>query len=254
MLSETQIERYERHILLPEIGGQGQEKLLAAKVLIVGLGGLGAPAALYLAAAGVGTLGLVDHDVVERSNLHRQILYADAECGQPKVELAAARLRALNPEVRLVPYPVRLEADNAAEILRDYDVVLDGSDNFPTRYLVNDTCVRLGRPNAFGSVLGFEGQVAFFPPEGPCYRCAFPSPPPPGTVPTCAEAGVVGPITGIVGSIQAVEILKWLLGLESTLQGRLLLVDALTMRFEDVTLVKDPACPACGSGAALTRF
>jgi len=250
-LSETQIDRYARHILLPEVGGAGQARLLAASVLIVGAGGLGTPAALYLAAAGVGRIGLVDHDVVDRSNLQRQVLYADAELGRSKVRVAARKLRALNPDVGIEPHEARLDADNAGALLDDYDLVLDGSDNFETRYLVNDACVRAGKPNAFGSVLGFEGQASLFAPGGPCYRCVFPSAPPEGSIPTCAEAGVIGPVAGIVGLIQASEALKWLLGIGRPLRGRLLLLDALSMRFDEVALQRNPGCPACGASEAV---
>ncbi len=250
-LSEAQIDRYARHILLPEVGGAGQARLLNSSVLIVGAGGLGSPAALYLAAAGVGRIGLVDHDVVDRSNLQRQVLYADAELGQAKVRVAAAKLRALNPDVEIEPHELRLDADHADALLGDYDLVLDGSDNFETRYLVNDACARAGKPNAFGSVLGFEGQAALFAPAGPCYRCVFPSPPPAGSVPTCAEAGVIGPIAGIVGLIQASEALKWLLGIGHSLHGRLLLIDALSMRVDEVALQRNPDCPACGASTAV---
>lgn len=252
-LSEAHIERYARHILLPEVGGRGQQKLLQARVLVVGAGGLGCAAAPYLAAAGVGTIGLIDHDVVELSNLQRQVLYATEQIGQFKAPLAGARLQALNPDTTVVPYPQRLTADNAHSLFREYDLIVDGSDNFPTRYLVNDACVALGKPNAFGSVLGFEGQASLFVPGGPCYRCVFPSPPPEGSVPTCAQAGVIGTIAGLVGLIQANEALKWLLQVGHTLAGRLLLVDALAMRFDEVQVERSRDCPACASAISLTK-
>lgn len=244
-LTDVQIERYARHILLPEVGGTGQQKLLKAKVLIVGAGGLGVPAALYLVAAGVGTLGLVDFDVVDLSNLQRQVLYNVDEIGQAKVEVAVAKLARLNPEVTLIPHQKRLGPDNVEAIFSEYDVIVDGSDNFDTRYLVNDACVRLGKPNAFGSVLGFEGQASLFQPDGPCYRCVFPCPPPPGAVPSCAQAGVVGAVAGLVGTIQAAEAVKWLLGIGQSLGGRLMLVDVLNMQFDEVQVVQNPACPVC---------
>lgn len=245
--SETQIDRYARHILLSEIGGEGQQKLLQAKVLIVGAGGLGSPVALYLTAAGVGTVGLVDFDDVELSNLQRQVLYASEEIGQAKVHVAAKKLRGLNPDVTVVPHATRLEHSNAIQLLSEYDVIVDGSDNFPTRYLVNDVCVQLGKPNVFGSVLGFEGQASLFVPDGPCYRCVFSQAPPEGTIPSCAEAGVIGVIAGLIGMIQASETIKWILGIGETLAGRLLLVDALAMRFDEVRIERRPACEACGT-------
>lgn len=245
--SETQIDRYARHILLPEIGGEGQQKLLQARVLIVGAGGLGSPVALYLTAAGVGTVGLVDFDTVDLSNLQRQVLYASEEIGQAKVHVAAKKLRGLNPDVTLVPHAMRLDNSNAFQLLSGYDVIVDGSDNFSTRYLVNDACVQLGKPNVFGSVLGFEGQASLFVPNGPCYRCVFSQPPPEGAVPSCAEAGVIGVIAGMIGMIQASEAIKWILGIGETLAGRLLLVDALSMRFDEVRVQRRPACEACGT-------
>lgn len=252
-LSQAQIQRYARHILLPEIGGLGQQKLLRARVLVVGAGGLGCAAAPYLAAAGVGTLGLIDHDVVEASNLQRQVLYAADEVGQAKAPLAAARLRQLNPDVTVVAHAQRLTAENAPSLFRRYDLILDGSDNFPTRYAVSDACVASGKPNAFGSVLGFEGQASLFVPGGPCYRCVFPNPPPEGSVPTCAQAGVIGSIAGLVGLIQANEALKWLLQAGQTLARRLLLVDALTMRMDEVQIEPDPHCTACRGAGHLAR-
>jgi sulfur-carrier protein adenylyltransferase/sulfurtransferase len=246
-LSHDQIRRYARHLKLPEIGVAGQEKLAAARVAIVGVGGLGSPAALYLAAAGVGTIGLVDADVVDASNLHRQVLYGTADEGRAKVEVAAARLRAINPDLAVVEHRVRLGPGNSVPILASYDLVLDGSDNFPTRYLVNDVCVMLGKPNVFGSVYRFEGQVAVFrPPADPCYRCLFTEPPERGLVPDCGEAGVLGVLPGVVGTLQATEAIKLLAGAGEPLVGRLLLFDALRLRFREVAIPKNPECPACG--------
>lgn len=243
--------RYARQISLPGMGREGQRRLLGSTVVLVGVGGLGCPAALYLAAAGVGRLVLVDGDRVDASNLHRQVLYASSDVGRPKVEAAAERIRAQNPDVALVLRPERLTAANAREILSGADVVADGSDNFPTRFLVNDACVLLGLPNAHGSIYRYEGQVSFFDgAEGPCYRCLHPEPPPPGLVPTCAEAGVLGILPGVVGTLQATEVVKHLLGLGEGLAGRLLLYDALGMTFRELRLRRDPACPACGPGRA----
>jgi adenylyltransferase/sulfurtransferase len=238
--------RYGRHLALPEVGAAGQAKLKASKVLIVGAGGLGSPAALYLAAAGVGTLGLVDGDRVEESNLQRQVLYGQSDVGRPKLEAAAARLAEVNPLVRLELHSTRLCSGNALEILRDYDVVVDGSDNFPTRYLVNDACVLLGKPDVYGSIQRFEGQAAvFWGARGPCYRCLFAEPPPPHLVPSCAEAGVLGVLPGIIGSLQASEALKLVLAVGEPLVGRLLLFDALAARWREVRLRKSPDCPVC---------
>ena len=253
-LNPEQIERYSRQILLKEMGGQGQEKLLSSRVLIVGVGGLGSPIALYLAAAGVGTLGLIDHERVELSNLQRQILHDSYDVEQPKVESAIKKLAALNPDVELIAHSEKLSSVNALEILKNYDVIVDGSDNFPTRYLVNDACVLLKKPNVFGSALRFEGQVTVFAPGGPCYRCLFPMPPAPGTVPTCAEAGVLGTVTGLIGSLQANETLKFLLGLKPTLVGKLLLVDVLNLRFEEIQLKKNPECPVCGTKPSVKKL
>ncbi len=247
-LSNEEILRYSRHLILPEVGIEGQRKLKAARVLLVGAGGLGAPAALYLAAAGVGTLGIVDFDAVDATNLHRQVLYGTSAVGRPKLTAASERLADLNPHVALELHEVPLTSANALEIIREYDVIVDGTDNFPTRYLVNDACVLTGRPNAYGSIFRFEGQASVFATEtGPCYRCLFREPPPPGLVPSCAEGGVLGVLPGIVGTIQATEALKLILGVGETLVGRLLLVDALAMRFRTLQLHKDPACPACGT-------
>jgi len=246
-------ERYGRHLLMPEVGEAGQLRLLESRVLLVGAGGLGSPAALYLAAAGVGTLGIVDDDVVDRSNLQRQILHRDADVGEPKVESAARTLRALNPDVHVVQYHARLSSANVEELLDGYDLVLDGSDNFPTRYLVNDACVKLGLPNVHGSIYRFDGQVSVFWPRyparrGPCYRCIFPAPPPPELAPSCAEAGVLGVLPGIVGSLEAVETIKILLGQGDPLVGRLLVYDALAQRFTELSIKPDPECPLCAEG------
>ena len=247
-LSPEELTRYSRHILLPEVGLEGQRRLAAGRVLLVGAGGLGSPAALYLAAAGVGTLGLVDFDTVDLSNLQRQILHGTADVGRPKLASATDRLRDVNPHVRLEPHHTRLTSGNALDIIRDYDVVIDGTDNFQTRYLTNDACVLLGKPNVYGSIFRFEGQASVFAAQdGPCYRCLFREPPPPGLVPTCAEGGVLGVLPGIVGVIQATEAIKLLLGTGEPLIGRLVLVDALRMRFREITLRRDPECPACGT-------
>ncbi|HLB38574.1 MAG TPA: molybdopterin-synthase adenylyltransferase MoeB [Gemmatimonadales bacterium] len=246
-LTHEEAVRYSRHLLLPEVGPDGQARLRAARMLVIGAGGLGSPAALYLAAAGVGTLGLVDSDSVDLSNLQRQILHGTSGVGRSKLESAAARLRDLNPHVRVEAFEARLTSANALEILRDFDVILDGSDNFPTRYLVNDACVLLGKPNVYGAVFRFEGQASVFHATlGPCYRCLYPEPPPPGLVPSCAEGGVLGVLPGIVGSLQALEALKLVLGVGESLVGRLVLVDGLTLRFRELALRKDPACPVCG--------
>jgi sulfur-carrier protein adenylyltransferase/sulfurtransferase len=246
-LSAEELQRYARHLILPEVGVEGQRRLKAARVLVVGAGGLGSPAALYLAAAGVGVLGLVDCDLVEFSNLQRQILHATSSVGSSKVASAAQRLRDVNPGVELVLHETRLTSANALAVLRDYDVVLDGSDNFPTRYLINDACALLGKPDVYGSIFRFDGQASvFWAARGPCYRCLYREPPPPELVPSCAEGGVLGVLPGIVGSLQALEALKLVLGVGETLVGRLLLVDALKLRFRELALEKDPECPLCG--------
>ncbi|MBI1852049.1 MAG: molybdopterin-synthase adenylyltransferase MoeB [Planctomycetes bacterium] len=251
-LSHDQIRRFARHLKLAEIGVDGQEKLAAARIAIVGLGGLGSPAALYLAASGVGTLGLIDADVVDVSNLHRQVLFTAADEGKSKVSVAAARLRAIDGSLDVVEHPVRLGPTNSVPILSSYDVVVDGSDNFPTRYLVNDVCVMLGKPNVFGSVFKFEGQVAVFrPPADPCYRCLFTESPERGLVPDCGEAGVLGVLPGVVGALQATEAIKLVTGAGDLLTGRMLLYDALRMRFREVTIPKNPACPACGESPTI---
>ncbi len=247
-LTDAEVLRYSRHLSLPSVGPDGQRRLKAARVLIVGAGGLGSPTALYLAAAGVGTLGLVDFDVVDVTNLQRQILYGTSDVGRSKLDSARARLRDLNPHVQLEAHATRLTSVNALGIIRDYDIVVDGTDNFATRYLTNDACVLLGRPNVYGSIFRFDGQVSVFATAGgPCYRCLYPTPPPPGMVPNCAEGGVLGVLPGLIGTIQATETLKLILGVGETLAGRLLLVDALTMQFRSVRISRDPQCPACGT-------
>ncbi len=254
-LSHEEILRYSRHLILPDVGLEGQRKLKAARVLLVGAGGLGSPAALYLAAAGVGTIGLVDFDVVDKTNLQRQILHGTATVGQSKLESARRRIEDLNPNVRVELFATRLTSENALGILADFDVVADGTDNFPTRYLVNDACVLLGKPNVYGSIFRFEGQASvFYAKQGPCYRCLYAEPPPPGLVPSCAEGGVLGVLPGIIGSIQAMETIKLILGAGDTLIGRLLLFDALRLRFREVTLEKDPDCPVCGTHPSVTRL
>jgi adenylyltransferase/sulfurtransferase len=247
-LTTDELARYSRHLILPEVGMEGQQRLKASSVLLVGAGGLGSPVGLYLAAAGVGRIGLVDFDRVDASNLQRQIIHGTSDIGRPKLDSACDRLRELNPHVQVEPHPVRLSSANALDIAREYDVVIDGTDNFPTRYLVNDTCVLLGKPYIYGSIFRFEGQVSILATaDGPCYRCLFREPPPPGMVPSCAEGGVLGVLPGLVGVIQATEALKLLMGIGETLAGRLLLVDGLTMRFRSLNLARDPACPACGT-------
>jgi adenylyltransferase/sulfurtransferase len=252
-LTRDELARYARHLILPEVGVEGQQKLKAARVLCVGAGGLGSPLALYLAAAGVGTLGLVDFDVVDASNLQRQILHTTTDVGRKKLDSAEEKLAALNPAVHVVKHDVMLSSANALEILKDYDIVADGTDNFPTRYLVNDACVLLGKPNVYGSVFRFEGQASVFATrEGPCYRCLYPEPPPPGMVPSCAEGGVLGILPGLIGIIQATEAIKLILGNGEPLIGRLLLVDALAMRFRELKLKKNPECPVCGAHPTVT--
>jgi molybdopterin/thiamine biosynthesis adenylyltransferase/molybdopterin converting factor small subunit len=246
--------RYSRHIILPEIGGVGQRKLLNAKVCLIGAGGLGSPTALYLAAAGVGTLGIVDFDEVDLSNLHRQILHGHANLGRPKVDSAREQLADVNPDVNVVPHPVALSSENAFEILGQYDIVVNGSDNFATRYLVNDACYLLNKPLVDGSIFRFEGQATVYLPGQGCYRCLFPAPPPPGAVPSCAEAGVLGVLPGIVGVIQAVETIKLILDLGDPLVNRLLLFDALAMEFREVKIRRDPACPLCGDNPTIREL
>jgi sulfur-carrier protein adenylyltransferase/sulfurtransferase len=254
-LTKKEIERYSRHLIMPEVGMEGQLKLQQAKVLCIGTGGLGAPLGLYLAAAGVGRIGLVDFDKVDDSNLQRQILFSTKDVGRPKIEAAADRLRGLNPEIQIDTFDTHLSSENALEILKDYDIVVDGTDNFPTRYLVNDACVLLKKPNVYGSIFRFEGQATIFGyPEGPCYRCLYPEPPPPGLVPSCAEGGVLGVLPGIVGAIQAAETLKLIIGKGDSLVGRLLLFDALAMRFRELKLRKNPDCPLCGAHPTITKL
>jgi len=254
-LSNDEVLRYSRHLIMPEVGMEGQLKLKQAKVLLVGTGGLGAPLGLYLAAAGVGRLGLVDFDVVDLTNLQRQVTFGTADVGGSKLEAAKKRLSNLNPEIRFDTYETKLTSENALDILRDYDVVVDGTDNFPTRYLVNDACVLLGKPNVYGSIFRFEGQATVFGYRGgPCYRCLYPEPPPPGLVPSCAEGGVLGVLPGIVGSIQAMETIKLVLGRGDLLVGRLLLFDALAMKFRELKLRKNPECPVCGEHRTVTQL
>lgn len=253
--SADEIRRYSRHLILPEFGARGQKRLKAARVLVVGAGGLGSPAAMYLAAAGVGTLGLVDFDVVDLSNLQRQVLHGTPDVGRPKLDSATERLRALNPEVTVVPHALRLSAENALGLFTQYDLVLDGTDNFATRYLINDACVLTGRPNVSASVFRFEGQVSVFGAKhGPCYRCLYPEPPPPGLAPSCGEGGVLGIVPGVVGTLQATEALKVVAGIGAPLIGRLLTFDALDMSFRQFKVKKDPRCPVCGLSPTLTAL
>jgi len=254
-LSNDEIARYSRHLILPEVGMEGQQKLKAAKVLCVGTGGLGAPLALYLAAAGVGTIGLVDFDTVDASNLQRQVIHSTATVGKLKVDSAEIMLKGLNPHLNVVKYNTMLTSANALEIFKDFDVIADGTDNFQTRYLVNDACVLTGKPNAYGSIFRFEGQASVFgTEEGPCYRCLYPEPPPPGLVPSCAEGGVLGILPGLVGIIQATEVIKLILKIGDPLIGRLLLVDALGMTFRTLKLRKNPDCPVCGTHPTVTEL
>jgi sulfur-carrier protein adenylyltransferase/sulfurtransferase len=251
-LSKEEIQRYSRHLIMPEVGMEGQLKLKNAKVLTIGAGGLGAPLGLYLAAAGVGRLGIVDFDVVDSTNLQRQITFTTGDVGKPKNEAAKARLAALNPDIQIDTYNTRLTSENALELFRPYDIIVDGTDNFPTRFLVNDACVLLNKPNVYGSIFRFEGQATVFHyPGGPCYRCLYPEPPPPGLVPSCAEGGVLGVLPGIIGSIQAMETIKLILGTGEPLAGRLLLFDALGMRFRELKLRKNPNCAVCGNNPTI---
>lgn len=254
-LREDQIERYSRQIILPHIGGKGQEKLLAAKVLVIGAGGLGSPCALYLASAGIGKLGLVDSDAVELNNLQRQILHSAEEVGRPKVESAKDRLRRLNSDVEIIPYKLRLASENILEIIKNYDIIVDGSDNFPTRYLVNDACVLSKKPLSHGGIFRFDGQaLTIIPSESACYRCLFPEPPPPGLVPSCQEAGILGAVAGVVGVIQANEVLKYILGIGELLTGKLLVFNALDSSFRQVKVPRDPQCPVCSRNPTLTKL
>ena len=254
-LSNDEILRYSRHLIMPEVGMEGQLKLKAARVLCIGAGGLGSPLALYLGAAGVGTLGIVDFDVVDYTNLQRQIIHTTADVGRKKLDSAADKLKAINPLINLRTFDTRLSSDNALELFRDFDIIADGTDNFPTRYLVNDACVITGKPNVYGSIFRFEGQASIFATqEGPCYRCLCPEPPPPGLVPSCAEGGVLGILPGLVGVIQATEVIKLILGKGEPLIGRLLLVDALAMKFRELKLRKNPDCPVCGTHPTITKL
>ena len=254
-LTNDDLGRYSRHLILPEVGMEGQQRLKAAKVLCVGTGGLGSPLALYLAAAGIGTLGLVDFDTVDSSNLQRQIIHSTKDIGRKKIDSAQEKLNALNPALNVVKHDTMLSSANALEIFAQYDIIADGTDNFQTRYLVNDACVLLNKPNAYGSIFRFEGQASVFATEeGPCYRCLYPEPPPPGLVPSCAEGGVLGILPGIVGVIQATEVIKLILGKGEPLIGRLLLVDALSMRFRELKLRKNPDCPVCGVNPTVTEL
>jgi sulfur-carrier protein adenylyltransferase/sulfurtransferase len=254
-LSKEEILRYSRHLIMPEVGMEGQLKIKGAKVLCIGTGGLGAPLGLYLAAAGVGRLGLVDFDVVDSTNLQRQVLFGTTDVGKPKTDAAANRLRDLNPDIRIDTFDTQLTSANAFELFKDYDIIVDGTDNFPTRYLVNDASVILGKPNVYGSIFRFEGQITVFgAPGGPCYRCLYPEPPPPGLVPSCAEGGVLGVLPGIVGTIQAAEALKLIIGKGDSLVGRLLLFDALAMKFRELKLRKNPDCPVCGTHPSVTKL
>ena len=254
-LSKDEILRYSRHLIVPEVGMEGQEKLKAAKVLLVGTGGLGAPLGLYLAAAGVGRIGLVDFDVVDVTNLQRQVIHFTKDVGRPKIESASEKMMAINPYLEIVKHEVALTSENALDIIKDYDMVVDGTDNFPTRYLVNDACVLLNKPNVYGSIFRFEGQSTIFATEGgPCYRCLYPEPPPPGLVPSCAEGGVLGILPGTIGLIQATEAVKLILGIGEPLIGRLMLYDALGMRFRELKLRKNPECPICGDHRTITKL
>ncbi len=254
-LSNEEIARYSRHLIMPEVALDGQKKLKTARVLTVGTGGLGSPLALYLAAAGVGTLGVVDFDIVDESNLQRQIIHGTSDIGRPKIESARDRITDMNPNVKVEAYEEPLTSENALDIFKDYDIIVDGTDNFPTRYLVNDACVLLGKPNVYGSIFRFEGQASvFYAKEGPCYRCLYPEPPPPGLVPSCAEGGVLGILPGAIGTIQATETVKLILGIGEPLIGRLLLYDALGMSFRQMKLRKDPNCPVCGENPTVTEL
>ncbi len=254
-LTREEIARYSRHLIMPEVTIAGQRRLKAGSVLLVGTGGLGSPAALYLAAAGVGRIGLVDYDVVDESNLQRQVVHDTSFIGKPKLDSARARLNALNPHVQIETHATSISSDNALQIMKDYDVIVDGTDNFETRYLTNDACYLLKKPNVYGSIFRFEGQASvFWPDKGPCYRCLYPEPPPPGLVPSCAEGGVLGILPGVVGTIQATEALKILLGVGEPLVGRLLLYDALAMSFEELKLRRDPKCPLCGENPTIKEL
>jgi adenylyltransferase/sulfurtransferase len=254
-LSNEEILRYSRHLIMPEVGMEGQLKLKNAKVLLIGTGGLGAPLGLYLAAAGVGRLGLVDFDVVDFTNLQRQVTFGSSDVGKPKTAAAHARLSSLNPDIQIETFETKLTSENALELFKDFDIIVDGTDNFPTRYLVNDACILLGKPNVYGSIFRFEGQATVFGmPEGPCYRCLYPEPPPPGLVPSCAEGGVLGVLPGIVGTLQTNEALKLAAEIGEPLVGRLLLFDALTTDFTEVKIRRNPDCPVCGEHPTVTEY
>ncbi len=254
-LTNDEVQRYSRHLIMPEVGVEGQEKLKAGSVLCIGAGGLGSPAALYLAAAGVGRIGVVDFDVVDYSNLQRQIIHGTSDVGRSKLASAKDRLLELNPHITVDTYETALSSKNALDLFRPYDVILDGTDNFPTRYLTNDACVILGKPNAYGSIFRFEGQASVFATKGgPCYRCLYPEPPPPGLVPSCAEGGVLGVLPGVVGTIQATESIKLIMGIGEPLIGRFLIYDALRMKFRELKLKKDPECPVCGTNPTVTEL
>ena len=254
-LDQAEVQRYARHLIMPEVGVEGQKRLKASKVLCIGAGGLGSPLTLYLAAAGVGTIGLVDFDVVDVSNLQRQILHTTADIGRPKIDSAQEKLTAINPTVNVVRHEYPVDTSNALELFADYDVIVDGTDNFPTRYLVNDACVLLGKPNVYGSIFRFDGQASvFFPPHGPCYRCLYPEPPPPDLVPNCAEGGVLGILPGLIGVVQATETVKLLLGAGKPLIGRLLLYDALDMSIREMKVRKNPKCPICGPNKTIDKL
>lgn len=254
-LRDDQIERYSRQIILPNVGGKGQEKLLNAKVLIIGAGGLGSPCALYLASAGIGRIGIVDSDAVELNNLQRQIVHSTKDVARAKVESAKERLNAINPDVEVIPYKIRLTSENILEIIKDYDIIIDGSDNFPTRYLVNDACVLSKKPLLHGAIFRFDGQaMTILPGESACYRCLFPEPPPPGLVPSCQEAGILGAVAGVIGTIQANEVLKLILGIGGLLTGKLLVFNALESSFRQVKVPCDPKCPICGKNPTIKKL
>ena len=254
-LTAQEVNRYSRHLIMPEVTMAGQKRLKAARILLIGAGGLGSPLGLYLAAAGVGHIGLVDFDVVDFSNLQRQILHTTNDVGRSKLDSAAEHLQAINPEIKIETYATRLNSTNAFELFDPYDIVIDGTDNFPTRYLVNDTCVLLGKPNVYGSIFRFDGQASiFYPPEGPCYRCLYPEPPPPGMVPSCAEGGVLGILPGVIGCIQATEAIKLVIGRGETLLGRLLLYDALAMKFRELSVRRNPSCALCGENPTIREL
>ncbi|MFQ5708808.1 MAG: ubiquitin-like small modifier protein 1 [bacterium] len=253
--SKAEIERYSRHLIMPEVALEGQKKLKQASVLLIGMGGLGSPLAMYLAAAGLGRIGMVDFDVVDSTNLQRQVIYSTDDVGNPKLQSAQERLKGINPYVQIDAYETKLTSQNALDIFANYDIIIDGTDNFPTRYLVNDACVLLGKPNVYGSIFRFEGQISvFYAKQGPCYRCLYPEPPPPGLVPSCAEGGVLGILPGSVGLLQATEAIKLIIGKGEPLIGRLLLYDALAMKFRELTLKKDPACPICGESPVIRHL